>query len=712
MTDSDDRPADHRAEVLDPAVPAHQHRLAQLREDPSIECAPEPSDGAGAHRWVHYPWRRAVVDVPAPEEFRRVRLDRNRNLMTGDELRRLAGLRVGVVGLSVGHAIAHMLAAEGVCGVLRLADYDVLELSNLNRVPASVLDLGLNKAVACARRIAELDPYLPVEVVTAGVTADNVEAFLDGLDVVVEECDSLDVKMLVRQAARARGLPVLMATSSGGLLDVERFDQQPDRPVFHGLLGDVDADELGRLSSKEKVPHVMRIIDAALLRPRMQASLIEGGATLTTWPQLSSEVAIGAATVAEAVRRIGLGEELGSGRVRVDVPALLDDVDDPWEARRRHPDDERAAPAAADAVTVDSGRGDLATIAAAAARAPSGGNTQPWSIDVGDSALTIRVDPSLSSAMDVGYRGSAVAVGAATFNARVAAAARGLSAQVEFSEAPPSSSPSSSLSSSPLTAVVTTAPGGDPNLAARYEAMLARETNRHRGTAEQIPTEAVAEWERIAAAEGARLRLVTDAGRLDKAAALFAEADRIRYLTPMLHSQMMGELRRPGDPDPDTGIDVRSLELDAADLASLDLLRSGAVMAHLAEWDAGSALGEPTRAAVSEASALAVVSVRGDTLVDYARGGAAVEAIWISAQEHGQAVQPISPAFLYARTAGELHALSAAFSKRLADLQYSFHTLIDLESDESLILILRICRAPRPSVSSRRRQIPGRSTPT
>ena len=180
----------------------------------------------------------------------------------------------------------------------------------------------------------------------------------------------------------------------------------------------------------------------------------------------------------------------------------------------------------------------------------------------------------------------------------------------------------------------------------------------------------------------------------------------------MLHSQMMGELRRPGDPDPDTGIDVRSLELDAADLASLDLLRSGAVMAHLAEWDAGSALGEPTRAAVSESSALAVVSVRGDTLVDYARGGAAVEAIWISAQEHGQAVQPISPAFLYARTAGELHALSAAFSKRLADLQYSFHTLIDLESDESLILILRICRAPRPSVSSRRRQIPGRSTPT
>jgi hypothetical protein len=51
--------------------------------------------------------------------FRTVRLDRNRHLITASEQERLAALRIGVVGLSVGHAIAYTLAQEGVCGKLR-----------------------------------------------------------------------------------------------------------------------------------------------------------------------------------------------------------------------------------------------------------------------------------------------------------------------------------------------------------------------------------------------------------------------------------------------------------------------------------------------------------------------------------------------------------------------------------------------------------------
>lgn len=76
----------------------------------------------------------------------------------------------------------------------------------------------MNKATAAARRIAELDPYLKVSVVTAGITADTIDAFLDGLHIVVEECDSLDTKVMVREAARARRVPVIMATASWPLI--------------------------------------------------------------------------------------------------------------------------------------------------------------------------------------------------------------------------------------------------------------------------------------------------------------------------------------------------------------------------------------------------------------------------------------------------------------------------------------------------------------
>ncbi|MBB2991624.1 molybdopterin/thiamine biosynthesis adenylyltransferase [Mycolicibacterium iranicum] len=717
MTEADTPDDPHRPVVLDLSDPADEKLLAALHADAAIEFvdrtvgdsnAAEPfrprpggDPGAEAGRWVYYPWRRAVIRVSGPREFRSTRLDRNRYLITDDELAKLSTLRVGVVGLSVGHSIAYALAAEGLCGALRLSDFDVLDVTNLNRVPASVFDIGVNKAVACARRIAELDPYFPVEVMPSGVTPDSIDEFLDGLDIVVEECDSLDVKLLIRDAARSRRLPTLMATSSGGLLDVERFDQEPGRPVFHGLLGDVDAAQLARLSSKEKVPHVLRVIDAAVLRPRMQASLLEVGKTLSTWPQLSSEVAVGAASVAEAVRRIGLGENLPSGRVRVDIPSMLDDIADPADdggdrARRAGPPPD-AHPELDRAATSDA----LAAIAEAAARAPSGGNSQPWRLIPGDDSVMIRLDPELTSSMDIGYRGSAVAIGAATFNARVAAAAHDLTAAVECrrGEGP-----------FPITAVVRVTPGADPALARRHDAMMRRETNRHAGTAAEIAADVVASLTRSVEDEGARLRLITAGSDIADIASVLAEADRIRYLTPVLHTEMISELRWPGDPLADTGIDVRSLELDDADMAFLEILRNGQVMTHLASWDAGSALGDATNSAVAAASAVAVVSVRGATLCDYVRGGAAMESLWIDAQEHGLAVQPISPAFLYARDRGELDALSPAYSQRLADLQYSLETSLDIEPDESLVLILRLSYAPRPSVPSRRRQMSGRTT--
>ena len=187
-----------------------------------------------------------------PRGFGAVRLDRNKNIITTEEQARLNALTIGVAGLSVGHVIAHTLALAGLCGTLRLADFDELELSNLNRVHATVFDLGVNKAHVAARRIAELDPYLTVEVFDAGLSVETVDAFLDGLDIVVEECDSLDMKAVVRIGARDRRIPVLMATSDQGMVDVERFDEEPQRPIMHGLLGELDVGLLPGMSSREK----------------------------------------------------------------------------------------------------------------------------------------------------------------------------------------------------------------------------------------------------------------------------------------------------------------------------------------------------------------------------------------------------------------------------------------------------------------------------
>jgi len=165
---------------------------------------------------------------------------------------------------------------------------------------------------------------------------------------------------------------------------------------------------------------------------------------------------------------------------------------------------------------------------------------------------------------------------------------------------------------------------------------------------------------------------------------------------------MISEVRWPGDASPDTGIDVRSLELDAGGLAVLDILRRPDVMRHLAEWNAGSALVDETRDHVLASSALAVMSVAGHTLSDYVRGGSAVEALWITAQQCGLAVQPVSPVFLYARDAADIATLTTSFTGEMERLQQDFLELSGVSTGESVVLVLRFASVGPASVRSRR----------
>jgi hypothetical protein len=693
-----------QAEVLDERNVSDAVRLLELQSDPDIEVvdrfdeqlaafrailprtAVEPE--AEAPRFVHYPWRGTVARLLGPEAFRALRLDRNRNKITREEQTHLGELRIGVVGLSVGHAIAHVLAMEGICGTLRLADFDRLELSNLNRIPATVLDLGLNKAVVVARRIAELDPYLEVEVVQTGLDADNLDRFVDGLDIVVEECDSLDMKALVRESARRAGVPVLMETSDRGLLDVERFDLEPNRPLFHGLLGDIDAAELAGLSTQDKVPHVLRILDADQLSSRMAASLAEIDETLSTWPQLGGDVMLGGATIAAAVRAIGRGEALPSGRGRVDLPAMVANV--------REPEPPRATVAGGVQVLSVPVDARLA-IAHAAHLAPSGGNVQPWTLRVDEHRLRIDIDRSATTAMDVRFRGSYVAIGAALLNARAAAAAEGLLGPATVFPSGPDAD---------VVAELEFSDGRDPELGALYPRVLERTTNRKPGAPAPIPAHVLEALHQEVEQEGARLHLVTDRDAIIEYSELLGESDRLRYLTPRLHAEMMAELRWPETDSVETGIDVRTLELDHSDLAKLAVARRADVMADLAGWNGGRALGEVSRDRVRTSSALAAVTVLDSEPGSYVAGGSALERLWLASQAAGLAVQPVSPICVFAVDDDDFAGLvPPPYVARLRALAQRLSQVLGVDEGEHLALVVRLSHAPPPTLRSERKPL-------
>lgn len=279
-------------------------------------------------RWVWYPWSGRLVHVLPAQEFRLVRTDRNRDKITRVRQRALLHRRIGVLGLSVGNSAALTCVMEGVGGSFRLADFDRLGLSNLNRLRAGVHDLGVEKTVLCARQMYEIDPYLDIEIHRAGITEETVEDFLGtapgtGLDLLVEECDTLWAKFAVREHARARRVPVLMDANDRGLLDVERFDTEPDRPLFHGRAGALAASDVRGLDAAGSLALLLRIVDESRLSPAMTDALGRIGRTLSSWPQLASGVMLGGALVADTARRILLGDDVPSGRYYVDLEALV-----------------------------------------------------------------------------------------------------------------------------------------------------------------------------------------------------------------------------------------------------------------------------------------------------------------------------------------------------------------------------------------------------
>jgi len=245
--------------------------------------------------------------------------------------------------------------------------------------------------------------------------------------------------------------------------------------------------------------------------------------------------------------------------------------------------------------------------------------------------------------------------------------------------------------------------GGDPALADLYPAMIKRITNRNIGRRRELPAELVTILQTAASAEGARLSLITEADRVAALADILAESDRIRFLTPLLHDQMMSELRWPGPDRAALGIDVDSLGLDASDLAKLAVSRRPDVMRTLASWGVGAALGDNTRDRVNASSAVAVLTVRGDTPRHYLRGGAAVERLWIKADQHQLAVHPVSPVFLYARSESDISGLSEKFSDDLQALQRRFNDVIELDDSVAPVLVMRLSHdAPPPTVRSQR----------
>jgi hypothetical protein len=106
---------------------------------------------------------------------------------------------------------------------------------------------------------------------------------------------------------------------------------------------------------------------------------------------------------------------------------------------------------------------------------------------------------------------------------------------------------------------------------------------------------------------------------------------------------------------------------------------------------------------VRSSAAIAVVTVPDTRPRSYVMGGAAVQQMWLAAEEAGLAVQPVSPLSVFAVDADDFRSLvPGPYVARLQGLAHRLRALAGLADGEVVALVLRLSHAGPPTARSLR----------
>ncbi len=160
---------------------------------------------------------------------------------------KLLNAKVLIIGLGgLGSPIALYLAAAGV-GELHLNDFDHVDLSNLQRQIAHTTErVGQSKVHSAAAAIRQLNPEIKVITLSERLTASQLAAEVDAVDLVIDASDNFETRFAINAACVQQKTPLI----SGAVI---RFEGQvttilPGGPCYRCLYQEDDNHEAERCS--------------------------------------------------------------------------------------------------------------------------------------------------------------------------------------------------------------------------------------------------------------------------------------------------------------------------------------------------------------------------------------------------------------------------------------------------------------------------------
>jgi sulfur carrier protein ThiS adenylyltransferase len=125
------------------------------------------------------------------------------------------GTTLGIAGVGgLGSAIAIALARTGI-GHLIIADFDIVEPSNLNRQQFFIDQIGLPKVYALRDTLARINPHVRVTACHLRLTPDNIAEVFGHAQILVEAFDQAQQKVMLIETFAARFPDRSIVTGSG-----------------------------------------------------------------------------------------------------------------------------------------------------------------------------------------------------------------------------------------------------------------------------------------------------------------------------------------------------------------------------------------------------------------------------------------------------------------------------------------------------------------
>ena len=150
---------------------------------------------------------------------------RTESLIGKDSLEILKNSKVIVFGIGgVGSFAVESLCRCGI-GEISLVDFDIIDITNVNRQIHAMLDnIGKYKVDEMKKRIELINPDIKVNIFKEKLEKDNIEKFnLKYYDYVVDAIDTITSKIYLIKYCFENNIKIISAMGAGNKLDPTRF---------------------------------------------------------------------------------------------------------------------------------------------------------------------------------------------------------------------------------------------------------------------------------------------------------------------------------------------------------------------------------------------------------------------------------------------------------------------------------------------------------